>query len=143
MVKPIVSKLSNKLAWTARRIGRSAPIEVLYQGGSKHRPEYIKRIRGPVYLEPLHGYAITADGVLVEETMDPHFPMPTATWRYGLPSLRWFEQTARRQDLVDHHRSVVSLRHPWEWNYYHFHLDVLGKLKLLSEHGVTDGRPLH
>jgi hypothetical protein len=61
MVAPTVSKLINKLAWTARRFGRSAPIEVLYQGGSKERPEYIKRIRGPVYLEPLHGYAITAE----------------------------------------------------------------------------------
>lgn len=136
------AKWINKLAWTARRFGRSAPIEVLYQGGSKLRPEYIKRIRGPVYLEPLHGYAITADGVLVEETMDPNFPVRTATWRNGLPSMRWFEQTVRCQDLIDHHRSVVSLRHQWEWNYYHFHLDVLGKMKLLSEHNVLDGRPL-
>jgi hypothetical protein len=40
------------------------------------RPEYIRRIRGPVYLEPQHGYAITADGVLVEETMDANLPVP-------------------------------------------------------------------
>ena len=45
MVTPTVSKLINKLAWTARRFGRAAPIDVLYQGGSKDRPEYIKRIR--------------------------------------------------------------------------------------------------
>jgi hypothetical protein len=144
MITPTVSKLINKLAWTARRFGRSAPIDVLYQGGSKDHPEYIKRIRGPVYLEPLHGYAITADGVLVEETMDPHYyiQVPTATWRNGLPSMLWFERTVHRQNLIDHHRSVVSLRHQWEWNYYHFHLDVLGKMKLLSEYGVLDGRPL-
>jgi capsular polysaccharide biosynthesis protein len=43
---------------------------------------------------------------------------------------------------MNHHRSVVSLRHQWEWNYYHFHLDVLGKMKLLSKHGFLDGRPL-
>jgi hypothetical protein len=76
MVTPTVSKLINKVAWTARGFGRSAPIEVLYLGGSKDRPEYIKRIRGPVYLEPQHGYAITADGVLVEETIYANFPVP-------------------------------------------------------------------
>lgn len=142
MAAGLIQRLISKSAWTARRIGRSAPIEVLYQGGSKERPEYIKRIRGPVYLEPLFGYAITADGILVEETMDPHFPVPAPTWRHGLPSMRWFDQTVRSPDLVDHHRSVVSLRHHWEWNYYHFHLDVLGKMNLLSEHNLLDGRPL-
>jgi len=111
MVGPTVSKLINKLAWTARRFGRSAPIEVLHQGGSKDRPEYIKRIRGPVYLEPLHGYAITADGVLVEETMDPNFQVPNATWRHGLPSMLWFERTVHSQDLIDHHR----WRRPGSW----------------------------
>ena len=142
MVTPIVSKLINKLAWTARRFGRSAPIETLYQGGSKDRPEYIKRIRGPVYLEPRHGYAITADGVLVEETMDPNFPVPNATWRTRPSVVLWFERTVRCHNLIDHHRSVVSLRHQWEWNYYHFHLDVLGKMNLLSKHGFLDGHPL-
>jgi hypothetical protein len=31
MVAPTVTKLMNKVAWTARRIGRSAPSETLYQ----------------------------------------------------------------------------------------------------------------
>src|SRR5262249_8177568 len=74
MVTPTVSKSIDKLAWTARRFGRTAPIDVLYQGGSKDHPEYIKRIRGPVYLEPQHGYAITADGVLVERDHGRELP---------------------------------------------------------------------
>ena len=59
-----------------RGFGSVAPIETLYQGGSKKRPEYMGRVRGPVYLEPQHGYAITADGVLVDETMDANSPVP-------------------------------------------------------------------
>jgi hypothetical protein len=35
MVTPVVSKLINKLAWTARGLGRVAPIETLYQGRTR------------------------------------------------------------------------------------------------------------
>ena len=35
MVTPVVSKLINKLAWTARGFGRVAPIETLYQGEAR------------------------------------------------------------------------------------------------------------
>jgi hypothetical protein len=35
MVTPTVSKLINKVAWTARGFGRSAPIEVLYWGAAR------------------------------------------------------------------------------------------------------------
>jgi hypothetical protein len=125
-------KLLNKALWSARRLGCSAHIETLYSGGTALYPVYVKRIRGPVYLEPVFGYPITDGGFLIEEAMDPHYVEPKETWRNGLPSMLNFEQTIRRPELIDRHKSVVSLRHFWEWNYFHFHLDVLGKLKLLS-----------
>ena len=75
MVTPVVSKLLT--SWLGPRVGLAAWRQSKpFTRGSKERPEYIKRIRGPVYLEPQHGYAITADGVLVEETMDANFPVP-------------------------------------------------------------------
>lgn len=137
-----LSKATNKVAWTVRGLGRPVKVEVLHDARGNQCPEYVKRITGPVYLEPLYGYPITADGALIEEAMDPHFPTRTPTWRNGLPSLRWFERTIRQPELIDHRASVVSLRHFWEWNYYHFHLDVLGKLKLLREQGIPRELPL-
>ena len=49
---------------------------------------------------------------------------------------------ARSSDTVEHHRSVISLRHFWEWNYYHFWFDSLGKLSLLDEFGVDLETPI-
>jgi capsular polysaccharide biosynthesis protein len=37
---------------------------------------------------------------------------------------------------------VISVRHWWEWNYYHFMLDVLGKLQLLDQAGLPHDIPL-
>jgi capsular polysaccharide biosynthesis protein len=36
----------------------------------------------------------------------------------------------------------VSVRHWWEWNYYHFYFDVLGKLPALDAAGVPSDAPL-
>ncbi len=47
----------------------------------------------------------------------------------------------RRRHVVEV-ATVASLRHFWEWNYYHFYLDVLGKLSLLEKAGVNAQTPL-
>jgi hypothetical protein len=139
--KDSISKIARKVMWSTRAIGRSARIESIYDNNDPVRPEFIRRIVGPVFLEPQDGYAITGDGLLVEESVRPHFFSPVPAWRNGgLPSPRWFERTRRNPDAVDYYPTVVSLRHFWEWNYYHFHLDVLGKLSVLRDHGV--GRDL-
>src|SRR4029079_16545577 len=37
---------------------------------------------------------------------------------------------------------VVNLRHLWEWNYFHFHNDVLGRLEALQLLGIPEDVPL-
>lgn len=137
-----VSKLGNKVYWTARALSRPTPIEVLYDNGNPDKPEHIRAVNKRVFIDPLHGYAITEDGVLIEDSMTPNFRMPTANWRNGLPSPAWFKNALEDASRIDYYPCVVSLRHFWEWNYYHFLMDVLGKLSLLDRQGIDPALPL-
>ncbi len=88
----------------------------------------------PAEIEPEAGYVITDRGVLLEDSLVPNFDFYKATWRLGVPRLRYTAGTSTiRFD------TVVSLRHRWEWNYYHFLVDVLGKLQTIDDLGGQAG----
>ena len=59
-----------------------------------------------------------------------------------MPSPVGFVQAQHGRARTVRHRSVISLRHPWEWNYYHFYLDVLGKIRIFDELGIDQSTPL-
>ena len=50
----------------------------------------------------------------------------------------------RHGDLpkTQRYKRVISLRHWWEWNYYHFFIDVLGKLNLMDRLGLEADTPV-
>jgi Glycosyltransferase 61 len=129
--------------WRMSRLGAGGGrAELLFERERGTYRETVHAVRGPAYIEPEFGWVITEEGELIEESMTPQFPMPKATWRNGLPSPARFREAIRDPSRIEEVESVVSLRHFWEWNYYHFHLDVLGKLKLLADAGVSDELPL-
>lgn len=112
-----------------------------YQG----RPdiEFIRRSDEPAYIEPTWGYVITKAGVILEDSLRPNFVHDKAAWRVALPSpVAFATHTHIKPSKVVHFPQAISLRHLWEWNYYHFHLDVLGKLSLLDDMGVDRSAPL-
>ena len=146
-VKQAVNKVAYKAAWDIRKRFSPAPkITVVHERQHHHyrdiwpSREFVHRVTGPVYIDPLHGWLITEDGVLVEDSLDPQV-LYKPSWRNGLPSPQEFEKVRADPTRVVSVGEVVSLRYWWEYNYYHFHLDVLGKLPLLRQVFQQKGFP--
>ncbi len=143
-------KAGRKASWVALNAlskDRASKPKILYSNTHVEEgqsPEYVHLISGPAYIEPQWGYVISASGRLWEA------PLLTYTegqigqpWRFGIPSPQQFFRVHRqRQGRIVHYPKVISLRFIWEWNYYHFYADVLGKLSLLDEIGVDPSLPL-
>jgi hypothetical protein len=100
----------------------------------------IREAHGTVYVEPEFGYLITGKGRLIEDSVETNYP-GKAAWRLALPSPLTFVNSIRTQS-VQSFDQVVSLRHWWEWNYYHFYLDVLGKLAAYELVGLPQDVPV-
>jgi hypothetical protein len=100
----------------------------------------VRRINGPVFIEPKFGYVISPHGRLIEDAMKPNFPHKSP-WRIDIPSPGEFVKD-RRHHPVQSFETVISLRHWWEWNYYHFYMDVLGKLPVLDAAGIPSDVPI-
>lgn len=132
-------KLGRKFGWSARSVIRKAPRIRMLHGDSHHAKEFMAVCSEPCYVEPEFGYVVTDGGELIEESLSPNFDHPKRPWRVGtLPPLRLVaDARAQRDGLhVLHLERVISLRHLWEWNYYHFFIDVLGKLEMFD--GLLD-----
>jgi capsular polysaccharide biosynthesis protein len=83
--------------------------------------------------------------------MCPNFPPHRPLWRFGTASpMRYLLERRRQGGSVNGGRAsrarhvpvAIALRHFWEWNYYHFYFDVLGKLSLLRDAGVSEDIPI-
>jgi len=104
--------------------------------------EYVRAVDEPALIEPVYGYIVTEQGVLVEESLNTNNPYRNP-WRHGLPDPRLGRQLRRGQrPAALRFKRVILLRHWWEWNYYIFFADVLGKLNLLDSVGLDPDTPI-
>ena len=118
-----------------RRCTPAPDVEIVHEseGG------LVVRYSGDLYIEPKWGYLITRSGHLVESSLEPNFEHAERPLRIGAPSIRRFFWSTRLGKRVDEHDQVVSARHHWEWNYYHFYFDAIGKLELADVAGLGAG----
>lgn len=136
-----LKRLANRGAWAVLEARPGGlPLDVLHQAGSGQDREFIHRCRAPAMIDPTWGYVVTEHGQLVQDSMMPNFPHARPWW-VGAPSPIDFMRT-RTSSAVEHYPSVISLRHFWEWNYYHFWFDSLGKLSLLDQFGIDLDTPI-
>jgi hypothetical protein len=141
-------KAVNRSGWSSLAHARpGAEIQTVWSRDVEHggvlATEFVKRSIGPSYIEPKYGYVIHRSGVLLDESMLPIQRLRKPMWRNGTPSLPSFVRARPlRATQVVHYASVISLRHWWEWNYYHFLLDVLGKLSLFDGIGLDPETPI-
>jgi hypothetical protein len=142
------TKAANRSGWSSFANTRRAPeVRTLWsrpiEADGRFATEFVRRCAGPSYIEPKHGYVVHENGVLVEESIRPSLHLPKPLWRSGTPSVLAFLRAKRNGGVrVIHRDRVISLRHFWEWNYYHFFLDVLGKLSLFDGVGLDPETPL-
>lgn len=144
-----LKKLLRKGTWDLHSTlkARSHPsLKVLYEGPGQtpeFPPEFVHHLCEPAYIEPQFGYIITESGRLL---LEPHCTTDTfgvRPWRYGVPSpARYFRTVRNRPANILHFPAVISLRFLWEWNYFHFYEDVLGKLARLDRAGVDLDIPI-
>jgi capsular polysaccharide biosynthesis protein len=138
-------KLANFLAWKAlgltSRSSRPAVIHRRQVTTWLGAEELVLRTASPAVIEPELGFPIVEPRLLCMQSFDAlRGPLPP--WTYGIPSaLAWVSPTQRRARPMVELDRVVSLRHLFEWNYYHFMADVLGKLALFARLGMLDNLP--
>ena len=148
-MKAKIAKAANRFQWallTSAQHSRPPAIEVVQERQANALVaglEYVHKCVEPAYIEPEFGYVITGRGQLLEASLQPNDTDNFPPWRQGLPSPSAFRKatltTARNVVFVP---AAISLRHWWEWNYFHFYNDVLGKLRLLEKAGVPPDIPL-
>jgi capsular polysaccharide biosynthesis protein len=144
-----ITKVINKTAWELRSSlnAPAAPIiETLYSAPAsipEDPAEFVQRLTGPAYIEPSFGYIVTGSGRLVMEPLFTTTQFGKGPWKYGVPSPgEHFRALRNSSTPVMRFPSVISLRYFWEWNYFHFYEDVLGKLALMDAVGVDPSLPI-
>ena len=134
-------KIVRRLLWrTIGLFAKKPTIDVLYQSEDKNSVVFC--CHGPVYIEPESGYLITEKGHILEESLLTNFPFKQRPFGLEVPSPFHFFKSIKQPENVIELNTAVSLRHFWEWNYYHFYFDVLGRLELFRSAGVSDSVPL-
>ena len=148
-MKAKIVKAAYKVQWTmlsALQQNRPPAIEVVHERQADTPfpgTEYIHKCGEPAIIEPEWGYVITERGHLLEASMLPNDTDRFPPWRQGLPSPSAFRRAMLPSAVnVVSLPAAISLRHLWEWNYFHFYNDVLGKLHLLDKAGVSPDIPL-
>lgn len=135
-------RVSRQAAWALLEMCTSSPrIETLFERTSNGKNlGYVKRVQGPSLIER-NGYVLTPSGHPIEDSLSFNDPQAPSPFWMGLPSLKSLTPSRfkPRSQMYD---SVVSFRHHYETNYYHFLLDVLGALELLDASGYASDGPL-
>jgi hypothetical protein len=142
-------KLFYKAEWALRSMAKptdSRQFERVYHcpiapGADLYDTVY--RYNGTAYIEPKFGYIVTEHGTLIEDSMTTNLGIIAEPWKQGLPSPSEFrDATKKGSHRVIHHPKIISLRHLWEWNYYHFYVDILSRLRALDDAGIDKSIPL-
>jgi len=143
-----IRKVAEKSAWTVMSRLHSADIKNITTlhsrdvGQGPNELEFVKKYSGPAFIEPSNGYVISKDGYLIEESLDPNYGVIKPTWKIVTASPIDFVKASRDEDRITRVPAVISLRHLWEWNFYHFYGDVLAKINLFDEAGIDPSTPL-
>ena len=127
--------------WTAdKAVHVPAAIQNIHRRAADYGieyPEYVCRVQEPAFIEPRWGYVITQRGRLIESSLNPNYRHPKRPLRLGAPDPVTFRHAQSGKDNnILHFPEVILLRHFWEWNYYHFYFDVLGKISLFNDAGL-------
>lgn len=142
------TKYLNKAAWTASSMFRSKPsITTIHHDMSKNMTdrmgEFVKKCDSYAYIEPVFGHLISETGYWIEEASQSNYANRRPTWHEQTPQfLHSLNGEYERKKSSQEFDAVILLQHPWEWNYYHFYIDVLSKLHLFKKVGIPLDIPI-
>lgn len=113
-------------------------------GFLNRRTQYAYRVTGDLIVEPEYGYLIKRPLGLIDQSLqyaELTRRRETIPIFSGLPSVPDVLLKTKRQGGM-HVDRLISFRHPFEWNYYHFLLDILPRIWLLDELGIDRSIPI-
>lgn len=143
-----IQELIARVARVAGKVGRQFTWLVMgYVSRSPHPREVDRNDDGIVWattgsavIEPTWGFVISEPWRLHGASFQS-FKMPR--WLYASPSpVDWKRLREEHPERIVELGEVISLRHFFEWNYYHFLLDVIPKLAMLERAGVDLNVPI-
>ena len=146
-----INKVARKAAWTGAGLMYPPRVSDVYDcrvtressdANDFVRRDIVKRIHGPALIEPDWGYVIGGRRHLIEDSMRTNWYSRQPPWHLALPSPAKYLLPRPRPTSPSTLPAVASLRHSYEWNYFHFYFDVLGKLSLLADAGLPESTPL-
>ncbi len=102
------------------------------------RDSWAFTLTGGAMIEPKYGWAISPPCGLVPESLPYYQWTKIEPSLIQKPPLSSVGPRRRKKTELD---AVVSLRTPWETNYFHFFNDVLGRVRMLDELGIPESVP--
>jgi hypothetical protein len=118
------------VAWEGRPFAQLTPCpswpselqKAFRRHNAAQQEAYIVEVDGRVIIDGASGYAFH-DGRIIPSSLAYAYDARLPSWRMLLPR--------RRQDVVN---NVISLRDPYETNYFHFFNDLLAKVLFARQH---------
>jgi capsular polysaccharide biosynthesis protein len=137
-----IQELLRRLVRVAGKVGRALAWVVMGTVTRSPRPRQIDQnadgvvwsTTGSAVIEPTWGFVIEEPWRLHGASFEA-FKIPR--WLYASPSpIEWSRVRKQHPERIVELGQVISLRHFFEWNYYHFLIDVIPKLAMLERAGV-------
>ncbi|MEO6042799.1 MAG: glycosyltransferase family 61 protein [Tepidiformaceae bacterium] len=150
LLSPVISdqnkaqKLALKFLGETRRRFGTDPTETLHvRDTSSQSLGTVTTVSGPALIEPHWGYVITKSGRWIEDSLRTNWPAKSPPWRFSVPWTGEFLKALNAgPPRVRDFDEVILLRDHYEWNYFHFHFDVLGRLGLFAAAGIPEEVPI-
>jgi capsular polysaccharide biosynthesis protein len=136
------SKIANIMLWKTYSAQLPKPkIKTLTSDALSKQSGPVYEVTGDCYMQPLSGYVI-CDGHVIWESMHLNVDAPIKISTIDVPSFRAYRKAKRDKSQLIRIDEALSCRHFFEWNYYHFFMDVLPKVAVYEAAGISMDLPL-
>ena len=137
-----VTKLMNICLWHTYSMQRPKPnIKKISTEEQSSTSGPVFEVRGECYVQPGSGYVI-CDGHIIWDSMQLNWNAKSNISLLDVPSFLDYRQARHNSSGCIHVDELLHCRHFYEWNYYHFFMDVLPKVAVFESAGVPMDIPL-
>jgi hypothetical protein len=137
-----VKKLTDIALWKSHAKRQPSPdISILTNSTENSGNGPVFEVRGDCYINPFDGYII-CNGHVIWDSMIPNYDPAANVSAIGVPSFKAYREAKAGMCKTIHAPRALHCRHFFEWNYYHFFMDVLSKISVFESARVSMQDPL-
>lgn len=101
----------------------------------------VYEVIGDCYINPFDGYVI-CNGHVIWDSMVPNYDPAANVSAIGVPKFSAYRDAKAGNSKTVSVATALHCRHFFEWNYYHFFMDVLSKVAVFESAGISMQAPL-